>query len=53
MRVDDLLKGMDWIEERWKLLRHGFVAMHRWGKAPYMLKDMGLAEDIPYLTATW
>lgn len=49
--VDDLLKGTGWIEERWKVLRHGFVAMHRWDKAPYQLKEMGLAEEILYKNA--
>lgn len=46
--VDDLLKGTGWIEDKWKILRHGFVAMHRWDKAPYQLKEMGLAEEILY-----
>lgn len=50
--VDDLLKGAGWIEHRWKDLRQGFVAMHRWDKAPYMLNAMGLSEEIAYKQAT-
>ncbi|KAJ9258924.1 hypothetical protein DTO212C5_8638 [Paecilomyces variotii] len=46
--VDNLLEGAGWIEDKWKDLRHGFVAMHRWDKAPYMLKDLGLSEQIVY-----
>ncbi|KAL1851841.1 hypothetical protein Plec18170_006144 [Paecilomyces lecythidis] len=46
--VDDLLEGAGWIEYKWKDLRQGFVAMHRWDKAPYMLKDLGLSEEIVY-----
>ncbi|KAF2129632.1 terpenoid synthase [Dothidotthia symphoricarpi CBS 119687] len=46
--VDDLLKGAGWIEDRWKDLRQGFVAMHRWNKAPYMRDAMGLSEEIAY-----
>lgn len=46
--VDNLLKGAGWIEDRWNDLRQGFVAMHRWDKAPYMLNEMGLAEKIAY-----
>lgn len=49
--VDDLLKELEWIEDRWEVLRHGFVAMHRWDKAPYQLKEMGLAEEIIYKNA--
>lgn len=50
--VDSLLKGTGWMEEKWRDLRHGFVAMHRWTQAPYMLKEMGLGEEIPFETVT-